>query len=115
MNTFDADDILSGLEAYIDELPAKRRKPYDDGAAEGENYGGLPVDATSLALELTYEEQVELHLLLFDLASVLSRKKAPQGPAFKRVRDLLCLSDDSPARLEALRRHYQDIMPGGAK
>jgi hypothetical protein len=56
MNTFDTDGILAGLEAYLDELPAKRRgrrtraeidADYDI-TPEAENYptapeGGAPV------------------------------------------------------------------------
>lgn len=100
---FDASEILAAVEEHISALPTtRRRRPADDGAAEDENYGAAPVADDSIRLELSHEQQVDLHLLLWLLADT---KGPGQVGIMRQIRSLLGLTGDSPARREA-RRAY---------
>lgn len=64
MNTFDTDGILAGLEAYISELPAtRRRKRTQDDAPETENYGD-PAPEPPIVIELDADAQAKLLWML---------------------------------------------------
>ena len=112
MNTqFDVSEIVAAVEQLVDSLPVTRRRRRDaDRTSECENYGGLPVDAETMHIELTHEQQVDLILLLWFMRD----GKAPErSAAFRQLWTLLGLSGDTPAYREANRAYGR--AQGGAK
>jgi len=121
MNTLDTNSILAGLEEYIDELPAKRRRrPADDtpedDTPETENYAGINPAAVMVHCTLTHEDQVTIMLRLWDLGR--ARGAAECGAICREIWALVGLSTDLPSYEDALTRNYDATMArrkGGAK
>ena len=112
MNTqFDVSEIVAAVEQHIEALPVTRRRRRDaDRTSECENYGGMPVDAETMRLELDHEQAVDLHLLLWFMRD----GKAPErSAAFRQLWALLGLSGDTAAYREANRAYGR--AQGGAK
>lgn len=107
----DPAEILRSVEEHIESLPVTRRRRRDaDRSSETENYGGLPVDAETMHIELTHEQQVDLILLLW----IIRDGKAPErNAAFRQLWTLLGLSGDTAAFREANRAYGR--AQGGAK
>lgn len=109
MNTFDASEILAAVEEHIDALPArKRRKPYDDGAAETENYNGIDPAAVSIRCELTHDDQVTLILLLWELGR--AGDEGTRGTICRQIWAMLGLSTELPSYEAALTQRYSAAM-----